>query len=407
MILKILNKKNKKHLIIRYSIICLICYMIFFNVNILNNNQHVDIKNISKSELKIYAPKNDHCSFSKCFDMKKCKKFKIYIYKHPIIIKSPIYRDILSILKKSKYYTRNPNKACLFIPSIDTLDQDRLSKNYVRGAGSLISKLKYWNNGKNHLIFNMYSGTWPNYKEEIEFDVEHAILIKSSISARNFRKNFDISFPLIHADFPLNKTKLNKIKILNFNNRQKKYFLTFKGKRYLHGIGSDVRNKLYHLNNHRDVILLTTCKHGYEWKKFQDERCDEDNRIYNKYEYNDLLNNSTFCLIPRGRRVGTYRFLEALKVGCIAVISSDGWILPFSEIIDWKKAIIWIKENELMQVTSILREIPIEKIIEMRKWSLFFFEKYFSSLDTIIETTMSIFKKRIENVNNFKNITNI
>ena len=38
---------------------------------------------------------------------------------------------------------------------------------------------------------------------------------------------------------------------------QNKYFVAFKGKRYLHGIGSDTRNSLHHLHNNRDVVMVS------------------------------------------------------------------------------------------------------------------------------------------------------
>lgn len=52
--------------------------------------------------------------------------------------------------------------------------------------------------------------------------------------------------------------------------------------RYVHGIGSETRNSLFHLHNGRDIILVTTCRHGKSWRELQDGRCDEDNREYDK-----------------------------------------------------------------------------------------------------------------------------
>lgn len=60
--------------------------------------------------------------------------------------------------------------------------------------------------------------------------------------------------------------------------------------RYVHGIGSETRNSLFHLHNTRDLVLVTTCRHGKSWRELQDARCDEDNREYDrlvhKYAFN-------------------------------------------------------------------------------------------------------------------------
>jgi glucuronyl/N-acetylglucosaminyl transferase EXT1 len=258
---------------------------------------------------------------SSCFNFSKCNEenMRIFVYNQtdtqnslPVSI---IYSNILDVLRKQASLTNNPDEACLFVLSIDTLDRDKLSPNFIKDLNSIVKNLTHWNNGENHVIFNMYSGSWPNYIENLEFDTGKAILAKTSLSIKSYRRGFDVSFPLFHVNLPRTNSLVPEQDPNLALFSRKKYFLTFKGKRYLHGIGSETRDSLHHFNNQRDVFLQTTCKHGINWEEIKDERCDLDNELYEKLDYNDMLYNSTFCLVPRGRRLATYRFLESLKAG--------------------------------------------------------------------------------------------
>nr|XP_029730852.1 exostosin-1 [Aedes albopictus] len=165
--------------------------------------------------------------------------------------------------------------------------------------------------------------------------------------------------------------------------------------RYVHGIGSETRNSLFHLHNARDLVLVTTCRHGKSWRDLQDARCDEDNREYDRYDYETLLQNSTFCLVPRGRRLGSFRFLEALQAGCIPVLLSNSWVLPFQSKIDWQQAAIWADERLLLQVPDIVRSISASRILALRQQTQVLWERYFSSIEKIVFTTFEIIRERL------------
>ncbi|KAK3506845.1 hypothetical protein QTP70_029252 [Hemibagrus guttatus] len=107
-----------------------------------------------------------------------------------------------------------------------------------------------------------------------------------------------------------------------------------------------------------------------------------------RFDYQELLHNSTFCLVPRGRRLGSFRFLEALQAACIPVLLSNGWELPFSEVIDWSKAAIIGDERLLLQIPSITRSVDAERILALRQQTQFLWDSYFSSVDKIVLTTL-------------------
>lgn len=338
-----------------------------------------------------------------CFDYRKCHSdFKVYVY--PLndemngetpLTPSPAYQKVLDVILESRYYTSDPSQACLFVLAIDTLDRDSHSSDYVRNVQSRLHRLKLWNNGRNHVVFNLYSGTWPDYVEDdLGFDTGEAILAKASMSMSSFRPGFDISIPLFFKSHPERGGDAGFVTSNNFP-VTKRYLLAFKGKRYLYGIGSETRNALYHLHNDRDVVLVTTCRHGKTWKERKDQRCDEDNAEFDRYDYDLLLQNSTFCLVPRGRRLGSFRFLEALQAGCVPVLLSNGLQMPFSEVIDWNKALIMADERLLLQVPEIVRSIPATKVFALRQQTQVLWDRYFSSVEKIVFTTLEIIRERL------------
>ena len=89
----------------------------------------------------IGADTQKNCTYYTCFDVYKCSHThtgKIGVYIYPLVeyvdqegvpitrkITQEFY-DLLRAIVSSKYYTSDPSQACLFIPSIDLLNQNRI-----------------------------------------------------------------------------------------------------------------------------------------------------------------------------------------------------------------------------------------------------------------------------------------
>ena len=166
---------------------------------------NVHISPNQKRDVNTSVYKGKRCRMDSCFDFSQCQKkgFKVYVYPQQKGEKiSESYQNILSAIEGSRFYTSDPGQACLFVLSLDTLDRDQLSPQYVHNLKTKVQNLPLWNDGRNHLIFNLYSGTWPDYTEDLGFDIGQAMLAKASISTENFRPHFDVSIPLFSKEHP-------------------------------------------------------------------------------------------------------------------------------------------------------------------------------------------------------------
>ena len=124
-----------------------------------------------------------------------------------------------------------------------------------------------------------------------------------------------------------------------------------------------------------------------------------------RYDFEDLLTNTTFCLVPRGRRLGSFRFLETLRAGCVPVLLSNGWRLPFAEVIDWSQAVIEADERLLLQVPEILHSIPASRVFSMRQQTQILYDRYLSSVEKIVDTTIEVCTHTVWKIGNFSNIS--
>lgn len=99
------------------------------------------------------SERNTRCSYYTCFNPYKCgqrglSQIQVYVYpmKHFLSEnKEPVVRGltrefntILETVKRSKYYTTNPDEACIFIPPFDTLSQSNILAKKVAQALNML-----------------------------------------------------------------------------------------------------------------------------------------------------------------------------------------------------------------------------------------------------------------------------
>ncbi|MFM7420605.1 MAG: exostosin family protein [Alphaproteobacteria bacterium] len=100
--------------------------------------------------------------------------------------------------------------------------------------------------------------------------------------------------------------------------------------------------------------------------------------------YRDIMENADFAFIPRGDALFSYRLLEAMSFGCIPIILSDNWILPFDRLIDWASLSLRPREDEILPCITLLNRLTDREVLERKKKVLATYQQYFCSLEKII-----------------------
>lgn len=135
-------------IILLYGVLFSVLYIFKFG-NIQKHSDYIPItlNNINVLPVQILSADstavdvtNSSCTYFGCFNVYRCgsqgNRLLVYVYPlkmyldtmdRPIMSKiTKEFYQILNTIINSKFYTPNPYEACIFIPSIDTLNQNRL-----------------------------------------------------------------------------------------------------------------------------------------------------------------------------------------------------------------------------------------------------------------------------------------
>ncbi|XP_011301425.1 exostosin-2 [Fopius arisanus] len=329
---------------------------------------------------------NISCTHFTCFNIYRCgfrgNKLLVYVYpprnfRDTTGIQTQMsreYYEYLSAIISSPYYTPNPKEACLFVPSLDTLNQNRLN---LKLTSQSLKSLDFWNNGENHLILNMIPGGLPDYNSTLDVPVGRAMLATGGPSSLTFRSNFDISIPVfspaaagLHQKSPERRKHLVMASQMNIN-------LAFE------------QDLMEIAAGNKELLILGACLHHNPMSS--SIRCLGEK----VYKYPDILQTSNFCLVIRGARLGQSVLMDSLASGCIPVIIEDSIVMPFAEVIDWRRAAVFIREVDILTLTSTLKSISPNRVEELRRQCYWLWRTYFSSMEKITTTMLDILSDRV------------
>lgn len=122
------------------------------------------------------------------------------------------------------------------------------------------------------------------------------------------------------------------------------------------------------LHGHIRYLLLQHWKGKDEDVQVYDELPKNNNNGGdNDVSYESMLKNSRFCLCPSGYEVASPRVVEAIYAECIPVLISDGYVPPFSDILNWKSFSVEIQVKDIPDIKNILMGISSTQYLRMHR----------------------------------------
>jgi len=335
------------------------------------------------------------CTYWNCINSYKCiddgeGKIGVYIYdivryvdedlKDMLTPMSAEFAQFLWTIKQSKYAVSQLDKACILIPSVDLMNRATFSG---EKAARVLASLPYWNNGTNHLIFNVIPGVEPEFLSTLDFHLGNSMITGSGFTQRSYRRTFDISIPFYnphkqHLNFETHKPSSRDI------------FLIVSQRQYYSNVYNQLTNH-ESFTSRSDVVVLTSCSLPLPLGEMN--RCDTRGQ---HYSYPAVLLDAKFCLITRERQFATVHLHNILRAGCVPVVSLDTYIMPFQDVLDWRRAAVFVNENNLDKVVDILSSILSDgnTYSQLVDQGNFYYKNYFQDISRIALVTLEILNER-------------
>ena len=110
--------------------------------------------------------------------------------------------------------------------------------------------------------------------------------------------------------------------------------------------------------------------------------------------FRNIIYDSIFGLAPRGYGPTSFRLYETMQMGAIPIYISDVFWLPFEDVIEWDKAVVLIKENEIDSIPNIVDSlIESNEYINYLEYGKLIYNNYLTWDGTLNQIAKFISKK--------------
>ncbi|GKV02585.1 hypothetical protein SLEP1_g15007 [Rubroshorea leprosula] len=290
------------------------------------------------------------------------KRLKVWVYKEgqlPLFHGGPL-KDIYGIEGqfldeleggKSPFIAHHPDEAHVFMVPVSisniiryiympivTYSRDKLQRIVTDYITVVAEKYPYWNRsgGADHFLVSCHD--WVPDVSGLNPEFYTRVLCNANTS-EGFQPKGDVSIPEIKV--PPNKLRSPHQDIPP----SKRFILAF----FAGGAHGHIRKILFEHWKEKDIEVQV---YGY---------------LSTEIDYFTLMARSRFCLCPSGYEVASPRVVSAIVTGCVPVIISDYYALPFSDVLRWDKFSIHIPSAKIPEIKTILKRIPMKKYLKMRE----------------------------------------
>lgn len=223
----------------------------------------------------------------------------------------------------------------------------------------------------------MLPGSAPNYNTVMDLRSGKSIIAGAGFDTWTFRYGFDVSIPVF----------TDKATIINSTQPKQKRFLVISSQL---NIPNDYLAQLKSIaSSSIDLLLLEECEGDVDYTK----RCEYSTGTV--FNYPDVLKDGVYCLVVRSARLAQASLLELLASQCIPIVIADDIVMPFSSHLDWNRLSIFIPEKDIKKLLNIVHSISDERRTELYWQQRWVYERYFSSIESVVLTTLEILNEKV------------